>query len=524
MLKLIGVLAAVLSNVYARPKVGANNTCGHKTSNKKSMVSSLFERGRGSRVAYMRGEPEFRASSCALSRLRYRGFRVDRTSWEGMGFMGVRGLSRLSVLGVLCVLCSGLALAGAPVSALAAAPRVEEEWVTEVSASSVLLYAKVNAEKEPTTYRFEYATSESALLAAHGEVLPSPPAEGNAGEGEGVVVQVQAQALQPGAVYYFRVVARNAAGEVTPGEASSFTTPKLPASSELVLPDGRAWELVSPPEKYGFQALPVRGSVIQASEDGSAISYTASGPATAEAPANLGVAQFLSKRGPSGWSSQDIAPPQARPLLLGPVIQSEYTLFSSNLAHGLVEPFGPTLLSPATTESTLYVRNNATGEYEAVVSPEDTLPDTKISEAKIRFVAANSDLSNPILESSRKLTAQGSATASTQGIYFYEWAGGQLHVIDELPPGRGPEYTGEAFPGAQGFGNSRHAVSDDGSRIFWGVFGSGSRGQQLYMSNVPAGETIAISEQGEFQDASSDGSEVPSPKAAKKTLDCMCMT
>lgn len=411
---------------------------------------------------------------------------------------GGQRLSRLSLTLAICASMGGALLCAPPASA--AAPQIEEEWVTEVSASSALLQARINAEQEPTTYRFEYATSESALLAGHGEVIPSPPAEGDAGEGEGVAVQVQAQNLRPSTAYYFRAVATNADGEATLGEDRSFTTP--PPGSELVLPDGREWELVTPPEKHGFQVLPARESLIQASQDGSAISYTASGPAVAEAPANLGLAQFLSRRGPSGWSSQDIAPPQARATLVGSRIQSEYLLFSSNLAYGLVEPFGTTLLSSAATERTPYVRDDATGEYEATVTPGDTLPGTKIGEERIRFVAANSDLSHPILEARKQLTAQG-PTASNNSVYFYEWAGGQLQLIDELAPGMSGD-TGEVSVGAQELLDTRHAVSEDGSRVFWGVFGGGGA---LYMRNVPAEETVAISK-GEFQDASSDGSEV----------------
>ncbi len=413
--------------------------------------------------------------------------------------MSARGL-RVWCAGVLCACGLGLGLLCAPVAS-AAAPQTEEEWVTEVSSSSALLHAKINAEKEPTSYKFEYATSESSLLAGQGDVIPSPPAEGEAGEGEGVAVQVQAEGLQPGAVYYFWAVARNASGR-DPGEKRSFTTPL--STGELVLPDGRAWELVTPVDKHGFQVLPARGSVIQASEDGSAISYTATGPPVAEAPANLGVAQVLSRRGPSGWSSQDIAPPQAQAALIGKT-QSEYSLFSSNLAYGLVEPFGSTLLSSAATERTLYVRNDATGEYEAVVTPADTLPGTKIGEEglrAIRFVAANSDLTDPIFEAYKKLTDQG-PTASDNEVYFYEWAGGKLQLIDELPPGMSGE-TGEVSIGAQALADSRHAVSEDGSRVFWGVFGGGGA---LYMRNVPAGETIKISK-GEFEDASSNGSKV----------------
>ena len=57
-----------------------------------------------------------------------------------------------------------------------------------------------------------------------------------------------------------------------------FTT--LPSAS--VLPDGRGWELVSPPEKHGaaIEAPPLhaKDGIIQAAQDGSAITWLAAGP------------------------------------------------------------------------------------------------------------------------------------------------------------------------------------------------------------------------------------------------------
>jgi hypothetical protein len=435
---------------------------------------------------------------------------------------GGRRLSWLAPTLAICVSMGG-ALLCAPLAS-AAAPQIEEEWVTEVSASSALLHATINAEKEPTTYKFEYATSESALLAGQGDVIPSPPAEGEAGEGEGVVEQIQAQDLQAGTVYYFRAVARNVHGEATDGEGSSFTTPTLPPGSELVLPDGRMWEQVSPEEKHGFQPLPAEGSVIQASENGGAITYTASGP-FAGTPANIGVTQILSRRGPNGWSSQDISPPQAQPVLTGGVIpQSEYPLFSSDLDHGLVEPFGPTLLSPAATERTLYVRNNSTGEYEAVVSPANSGAQVGQSSSggqrwPLAFVGATPDLSHVVVGSDVPLT--GSEPASTS-VNLYEWSDGGLQLVDELPADDSqlPAENNEISLGGEEFGNLRNAISDDGSRIFWELAAGGEpKVDGLYMRDVPGGETIKIAAaqgiseppeggRGEFQIASSDGSEV----------------
>ena len=85
--------------------------------------------------------------------------------------------------------------------------------------------------------------------------------------------------LQPSTTYYYRVLASNAHGEAE-SAADTFATFTTLASSQGTLLDGRAWEMVSPSEKDGSGIEPLRldGGLIQASEDGDAITYIANGP------------------------------------------------------------------------------------------------------------------------------------------------------------------------------------------------------------------------------------------------------
>ena len=87
----------------------------------------------------------------------------------------------------------------------------------------------------------------------------------------------------PGTAYHYRVVARS---ELPGGELVEFAGPDQtfttePAASGFGLPDGREWEMVSPPNKDGAALetpMSQLGLAMQASTDGDAVTYTASAP------------------------------------------------------------------------------------------------------------------------------------------------------------------------------------------------------------------------------------------------------
>ena len=434
-----------------------------------------------------------------------------------MDLMGVRRMLALIVVS-LCSL-GGLSLSASTALAVSA-PTIEEESVSNVAGTSATLQAQIDPQGSETTYRFEYGST-----ASYGSKLPV--AEGSAGsESRVVTVSVHAQELLPATTYHFRVVATSAGG-VLAGLDETFTTQAVGGSFSL--PDGREWELVSPADKHGQQIFPTNGSVSEAAEDGSAVTYTASGPFVAEAPANVTVAQVFSRRGPSGWSSQDISPPQEGAVLTGTTVQSEYVAFSSNLGSSLVEPFGQTRLSPSATERTLYVRNDSTGEYEAMLTPANVLPGAEVGAEIPGFggadgmgtsiVTATPDLSHVVLGSNQQLTAGGNsaeAIRNGEAENIYEWVGGRPQLVDEPPADEVGDVQGRyAYIGLPGNGNLRHAISDDGSRIFWSMSGGND---PLYMRDIVGGKTIRInvaqgvSEPTEnsaaFQLANASGSEV----------------
>ena len=82
--------------------------------------------------------------------------------------------------------------------------------------------------------------------------------------------------LTPGATYHYRVLDSNTLGG---GEGPERTFTTGPQESSFALPDNRAWEMVSPPDKGGapVEALTREGGVILAAEDGSSLTYVVNG-------------------------------------------------------------------------------------------------------------------------------------------------------------------------------------------------------------------------------------------------------
>jgi hypothetical protein len=392
-------------------------------------------------------------------------------------------------------------------------PVVEDESVSNVGAGAATLVARINAGGLETSYSFEYGTT-----VAYGTSLPVP----SAGVGHGLAgeaVSVNPHGLRPGTPYHFRVLASNAAGSVQ-GPDRAFTT--QPAGGEpFALPDGRAWEMISPPEKHGgvIQTLsPGFGGLVQASANGGAITYLSSQSliATPEGESNL--SQVLSTRTAGGWSSQDIATPHRSPSDANVGLGSEYRFFSADLSHALVEPFGesPTPLSAQASERTPYLRDNQSASYLPLLTAADAPPGTRLGGnpesqlGPVQVVDATPDLSRVVLH-----TTEGVAlTATPVEAGLYEWAAGTIELVSALPAAEG----GAAVNGLVGdVGNNvRHAISDDGSRIFWTRRGTVNH---LYMRDVARAETIQVDTvqpggpgSGEvephFQTASSDGSRV----------------
>jgi hypothetical protein len=139
------------------------------------------------------------------------------------------------------------------------APRVDSTTATNLSSTFADLRAQIDPLGADTTYQFQYVDAAQYEPAAEdpyaaGAVIPVVAADvgsgGPSGDADAAVLQ-QIGGLVPGTVYHFRVVATNDIG-ATPGPDATITT--LP---QVVpgLPDGRAYELVTPANKGGAEDM-----------------------------------------------------------------------------------------------------------------------------------------------------------------------------------------------------------------------------------------------------------------------------
>jgi hypothetical protein len=176
-------------------------------------------------------------------------------------------------------------------------PDIDAVFVTGREATTATLNATINPNGEATAYRFEYGPT-----AAYGTTVPVP--DGAAGDGG--VAQTFSEAisgLEPQTTYHYRVVATNVNGTNASADRT-FTTRAADPS-----PDGRAFELVSPPDKVGgsgvsnwYSGPGSHGSAGIASPIGDRyVSYSYYGASLADGGFAYGSDATLGQRTAAGW-------------------------------------------------------------------------------------------------------------------------------------------------------------------------------------------------------------------------------
>ncbi len=448
---------------------------------------------------------------------------------------------------------------------LVAAPSIEEASVSDIASSSATLSARVNPQGAQTSYVFEVAPSGGAFA-------PVAQAEGagNIPEGtSGVPVSVHLQGLPAGEAYQFRVVVANSAERVTSGPVS-FTTQTVGA---FTLPDGRQWEMVSPPSKQGSAMLPPGriGVIDQAAAAGGAVTYVMATPTEPGVPGYSNAQSVLSTRSPQGWSSRDLADGLNGSVGKSVGVGNEYRFFSEDLSQAVLMPFGAFLpcqssqgkplpcLSPHASEQTAFLRTLSLSEPSSAVPngqprtsngqpgpcTEECFTPLVVSCPKVApcptpiqeyantpegtifgqvsfygepfpcppehfcgpyFVGASPDAQHIILHSGVQLTSE---PAPEGGLYEWNANTPPASQLKLIAPVRGASLgTGDEL--VEDGRNARHAVSDDGSRVLYTIGGESEA--ELFMRDVPKGETLRIAPEGTlevvFRFASRDDSRV----------------
>jgi DNA-binding beta-propeller fold protein YncE len=403
-------------------------------------------------------------------------------------------------------------------------PTVKSESVASVSISSAALKGQVNPHGLATTYAFQYLTdaayqaNEPSNRFAGATEAPS----GGASVGGGTFdrsVLAGLSGLLSDTEYHFRLIATNSEGSAA-GSGGTFRTY---SAGQAGPPDGRAYELVSPPEKQGGEVFPSSPEVascggeckpgkfaqrfpLQSTPDGKAIVYEGSPFSTTEgAPV---YDQYRSERTQSGWRTINLSP-----ALMGSSLQG-YKAFDTGLTQGVLYQLNPTLAPQAPTEfANLYAQ--AVGDPLRLsplleAAPPHRSPGISNEGLEIAYGGFSADFSRQFFAANDSLTGvtPSAPEAVDPGVThknLYEWSGGGLRLVNVLPDNT--ETTPGAYFGsrAQGQGETSdlsHAFSDDGSRVFWST-----ETGQVYV-RIDGESTLQIPGSAKFLSASADGSHV----------------
>ena len=278
--------------------------------------------------------------------------------------------------------------------------------------------------------------------------------------------------------------------------ADSCPNAQLRTGPSAGLPDCRAYEEVSPADSGDILQDPVLSSV-----SGNAVGY-ASLAGFAGTPSSGLPNAYASSRGAAAWQTTALNPPYSSTASLDPPFEFGS---SGDFARTLV--FTTAKLAPDAVEgnANLYVHDSSDSSYAFV----GTVPDPSAGfNLNIDYAGAASDGSHFVFSTFQPYMFESTpATPSSVAREVYDWSGGQLHLVGILPDGSvDPNGAFAAGP------PSSHAVSDDGSRIYWQdapSFGVGA----LYLRE--GGQTVLVSERqsdgsaqsAQFWHAARDGSK-----------------
>ncbi len=354
---------------------------------------------------------------------------------------------------------------------------------------------------------------------AHG-ALEVPVGGGELSSNEVGSAAVGVSGLSPGTAYRFRVVASSeCAGPHEPrcetaGGTAAFDTYPSYATG---LPDGRAYELVSPINKNGGEAFPADprlGSCsdinepckppgkgikqvfpMQSAPDGDSVAYMG----FAFSPTEGAVFNsYISHRTATGWQTTTMSPTLQ-------TASGEGTLaYDEQLGEGLIAQESPQLSPNAPVGYPNFYLQNA-ADPTALEPVLGTAPPHRApgrSSLILEYAGHTPDFSTQLFATNDALT-NASAFApeppdpGQTGRDLYELHTGGLALVNVLP-GNATIATGAAFASAS---PDTHAVSTDGQRVYWHV------GSTLYVRE-DGESTREVRHPGTFLTASENGIEV----------------
>lgn len=348
-----------------------------------------------------------------------------------------------------------------------------------------------------------------------------------------------ARALRSVAIAGCVLVALSCAGNLAAARASSSCPNEgFRTGPGANLPDCRAYEMVSPPDKNGGEVdggpkAEGLGAPQQAALNGEAVTYASETtfPETGPLSSPL-TSQYLSRRTAEGWSTQAIVPEQNFPDGIFDSTEGamDFTLFqgfSENLEHGFLAANDPAPVAGAPAGYyNPYLRNDATGAYQllsATTPPaEPSGPGNTNVGYRVEYAGMSADGTRVAFAANDALVP-GAVEGRTN---LYEWNDGKLELISVLPDKEATsgerssssvmfglvEYEHAGLSGqSEGF---NRVISSDGSRVIW-TNSFSPHGEEpgpeegVYVSELTGnGRVLHGPVKGFYQTASVDGSKV----------------
>jgi hypothetical protein len=398
-------------------------------------------------------------------------------------------------------------------------PQIKNTFVSyrSITSNSAVLVGVVNAEGEGAAYHFEYVTQADYEQSGYADAKSVPSGTAGIGHGsEDVIVEPTFGGLSPETRYHARLVLTNPSGTVMSKglEFGTFPAESLAScpNEELreghPLPDCRAYEQVSPEDKNG-DIVKGEEDHVQASADGSSIIYLSkSGIPGGEGEQIF--PQYVSRRGPSGWTTHGTLP---NPLF---GIRNTTRSWSDdlNLAFNIAGffPAGGTH-----TESVAVMHDTTTGENTQLWSP-------KTLGAEFNLIGVSSDDQTIYFESEQVFPGVigPQPVSGVSNIYRYDRETGELTVA-----GLQPESDGGGVPTAGAWTDAEYRytqdqnfVSNDGDKVFFWEqqdHYSGKEEGRVFMRTGLDGdspETIEISKSKKENGLGPEGVESNSPAPA----------
>ena len=403
-------------------------------------------------------------------------------------------------------------------------PRIEAEWVSDVSSGEATLEARFGLLEQSTSYHVEYLT-EAEYNANGGSFsgpnIPHRAPLGGAPVGSARTISVALTGLVEGSTYHWRFVATDPAG-TTEGEDRTFRTFHIPAPNTACpnqalrggaaagLPDCRGYEMVSPVDKNGgdvdayfyegFDASLKFAGLDQATPDGAKLAYTAA-TAFADAQASPLVSEYIASRGSDGWTTESIDPPMEG----GAVNEafnssSQFKAFTSDLCRGFLvsesatQPLALEPREPVYGFRNAYRRENcaAPGSFSWLESSAEEPEPCATSSCETRPTlwpdvqgfSTSGDCA--VFRVNDALTPEaptgldsGAKSGQTVTQLYLRCEGQELRLASRLPGGA--PFEGNSSAGSEngvapftiGSGGEGHvdtvenAFSEDGTRVYW---------------------------------------------------------